>query len=152
MPDTQIVTYEFDRFRYPREQRLYGANNADQHLIGAYFDDTEETFHMGRRDGWTSYPANKDEKIVVSSPIRRPRRPENIRELWADFLESIKAKRSPVRDVEIGHRASAAALLGMVSCRAVRSVKWDGIQIVRDAEANMLLRRPYRAPWKYPSV
>jgi hypothetical protein len=33
-------------------------------------------------------------------------------------------------------------------------VRWDGEkeQIIGDAEANKLLSRPYRAPWKYPSA
>jgi predicted dehydrogenase len=151
-PDTQIVTYEFDTFRCIWEQRHYAGNNAEQHLIGAYFYGTEGTFHMGWRDGWTFYPAKKSEKVIHVDPQLNDPDGQNIRELWADFLESIKAKRRPVRDVEIGHRASAAALLGMVSWRAGRSIRWDGVQCIGDAEANKLLRRPYRAPWKYPSV
>jgi predicted dehydrogenase len=149
-PDTQIVTYEFDTFRCVWEQRHYGANNAEQHLIGAYFYGTEGTFHMGWRDGWTFYPAKKGEKPIHVEPQLNDPDGQNIKELWADFLQSIKAKRRPVRDVEIGHRASAAALLGMVSWRAGRSVSWDGARVVGDPEANKLLRRPYRAPWKYP--
>ena len=33
-----------------------------------------------------------------------------------------------------------------------RSVKWDGpnFKILDDPEANALLQRDYRAPWKYP--
>jgi predicted dehydrogenase len=149
-PDTQIVTYEFDTFRCVWEQRHYGANNAEHHLIGAYFYGTEGTFHMGWRDGWTFYPAKKGEKVIHVEPQLNDPDGQNIKELWADFLQSIRANRRPVRDVEIGHRASAAALLGMVSWRAGRSVKWNGISVVGDPEANKLLRRPYRAPWKYP--
>ena len=46
------------------------------------------------------------------------------------------------------------SLLGMLSMKLGRSVQWDGEkeQIVGDAEANKLLRRDYRAPWKYPSA
>lgn len=151
-PDTQIVTYEFDTFRCIWEHRHYAGNNAEQHGIGAYFYGTEGTFHMGWRDGWTFYPARKSEKTIHVDPQLNDPDGQNIKELWADFLESIKAKRRPVRDVEIGHRASAAALLGMVSWRAGRSIRWDGVQVVGDAEANKLLRRQYRAPWKYPSA
>jgi hypothetical protein len=33
-----------------------------------------------------------------------------------------------------------------------RSLTWDPVkhQVVGDAEANRLLRRPYRAPWVHP--
>jgi hypothetical protein len=40
----------------------------------------------------------------------------------------------------------------MMSYKLGRSLEWDGIkeQVVGDAEANKLLRREYRGPWKYP--
>jgi hypothetical protein len=46
------------------------------------------------------------------------------------------------------------SLLGMLSAKVGRSLQWDGDreQVVGDAEANKLLRREYRAPWKYPRV
>jgi len=77
---------------------------------------------------------------------------QNIKELWADFLGAIRSKRRAVRDIEIGYRATAAALLGMVSWRLGRSVQWDGKNCPGDAAANKLLRRAYRKPWEYPSV
>jgi len=44
-------------------------------------------------------------------------------------------------------------LLGMLSMKLGRSVQWDGAkeEIVGDAEASALLKRPYRAPWVYPT-
>ena len=149
-PDTQIVTYEFESFSATWEQRHYAANNAENHLIGAYFYGTNGTFHMGWRDGWTFYPVKKSENIIHVEPQLNDPDGQNIKELWADFLDAIKTKRRPVRDIEIGYRATNAALLGMVSMRLGRSVKWDGTQCPNDAEANKLLRRPYRAPWVYP--
>jgi predicted dehydrogenase len=149
-PDTQIVTYEFETFSAIWEQRHYAANNAEQHLIGAYFYGTEGTFHMGWRDGWTFYPAKKSEKIIHVEPKLNDPDGQNIKELWADFLDAIKYKRRAVRDIEIGYRATAAALLGMVSWRAGRSVKWDGAHCPNDPVAEKLLRRAYRKPWEYP--
>jgi len=42
----------------------------------------------------------------------------------------------------------------MLSLKLDRSVQWDGEKqiIVGDPEASKLLRREYRAPWKYPDV
>lgn len=149
-PDTQVVTYEFESFTATWEQRHYAGNNAEQHLIGAYFYGTEGTFHMGWRDGWTFYPAKKSEKPIHVEPQLNDPDGQNIKELWADFLAAIREKRKPVRDIEIGYRATNAALLGMVSWRLGRSIRWDGSQCPGDAAGNALLRRPYRAPWVYP--
>ncbi|MCA2963594.1 MAG: Gfo/Idh/MocA family protein [Acidobacteriota bacterium] len=149
-PDTQVVTYEFESFTATWEQRHYAGNNAEQHLIGAYFYGTEGTFHMGWRDGWTFYPAKKSEKPIHVEPQLNDPDGQNIKELWADFLTAIREKRKPVRDIEIGYRATNAALLGMVSWRLGRSIRWDGNQCPGDAAGNALLRRPYRAPWVYP--
>jgi len=149
-PDTQVVNYEFETFTATWEQRHYAGNEAEKHLIGAYFYGTEGTFHMGWRDGWTFYPAKKSGQTLHVEPKLNDPDGQNIKELWADFLEAIRLKRKPVRDIEIGHRATVTALLGMVSWRAGRSVAWDGVQCPGDAAANALLRRPYRAPWVYP--
>ncbi|HYO81867.1 MAG TPA: Gfo/Idh/MocA family oxidoreductase, partial [Bryobacteraceae bacterium] len=150
-PDTQIVTYDFDRFRCTWEHRHYAGQGPENHMIGAYFYGTNGVFHLGFRDGWTYYPTKKGDQVLHKDARLNDPDGQNIKELWADFLESIRTKRLPIRDIEIGYRATAASLLGMVSARLGRSVRWDGRQCVGDAEANKLLRREYRAPWQYPS-
>jgi hypothetical protein len=79
---------------------------------------------------------------------------QNIANLWADFLESIEKKRLSVCYIEIGHRSTNMALLGMLSMKAGRSVEWDGEKglIKNDPEANKLLQRAYRKGWEYPKV
>jgi hypothetical protein len=66
-------------------------------------------------------------------------------------MDSIEQKRRPICDIEGGHHATAAALLGMLSLKLGRSVKWDGKTIVGDDEAAALLKRQYRGPWAYPT-
>ncbi|MBK9170499.1 MAG: Gfo/Idh/MocA family oxidoreductase [Bryobacterales bacterium] len=153
-PDTQIATFGFEDFNVVWEHRTYAANNAEKTNIGCYFYGTEGTFHMGWLDGWTFYPADKKKPVVHEDPKLNQPDSQNIRELWADFLAAIQAKRRPACDIEIAHRSTNMSLLGMISLRTGRSIRWDGAkeQIVGDAEANKLLRRDYRAPWKYPSA
>ena len=150
-PDTQIVNFEFEKFSAIWEQRHYAGNESEKHLIGAYFYGTEGVFQMGWRDGWTFYPAKKSQNPVHVEPQLKTADGHNIEELWADFMSAIKNKRRPVRDIEIGHRATAAVLLGMVSAKLGRSVHWDGQQCPGDDAANRLLRRDYRRPWVYPA-
>jgi len=153
-PDTQVASFEFEGFTAVWEHRLFAGNEAERTNIGCYFYGTEGTFHMGWLDGWTFYPADKKKQILHEEPKLNQPDNQNIRELWADFLESIKAKRRPVCDIEVGHRSTNMALLGMLSYKLGRSVHWNGEKetIINDAEANRLLRRPYRAPWEYPKL
>jgi hypothetical protein len=46
------------------------------------------------------------------------------------------------------------SLLAMLSLKLGRSVEWNGEReaVVGDDAANKLLRREYRAPWKYPEA
>jgi predicted dehydrogenase len=117
-----------------------------------HFYGTEGTFHLGWRDGWTFYP--RDEKKPTAhedATFSGEQNSENIKELWRDFLDAIEQKRRPACDIESGHHATAAALLGMLSLKLGRSVRWDGETIVGDDEAAGLMKRPYRAPWEYPT-
>jgi predicted dehydrogenase len=151
-PDTQIATFEFETFRAVWEHRQYAGNEAEKHNIGAYFYGTAGTFHMGWQDGWTFYPSKKGEPVVHEDSKLNGKDHENIRELWADFMEAIDKKRRPVCDIEVGHRSTNMSLLGVLSMKLGRSVRWNGETdtVVGDEEANGLLARTYRAPWVYP--
>ena len=48
--------------------------------------------------------------------------------------------------------SAAACILANISLQVGRSLTWDHAKgvVVNDAEANRLLRRPYRAPWVHP--
>ena len=153
-PDTQAATFEFENFTATWEHRRYAGNSAEKSAIGCYFYGDKGTFHMGWRDGWTFYPADgKGAAVHQDAELQEPDG-HNIKLLWADFMASIADGRRPTCDIEIGHRATTAALLGMLSLKLGRSVEWDahGQRIAGDDEANKLLRREYRSPWAYPEV
>jgi predicted dehydrogenase len=151
-PDTQNVIFEFESFTATWEHRQYAANQAEKTNIGCYFYGTEGTFHMGWLDGWTFYPANKNQPVIHEAPKLNKPDDQNIRELWADFMQAITAKRKPVCDIEIGQRSTNMSLLGMLSWRLGRSIVWDGDKqlITGDDAANKLLQRAYRGQWQYP--
>jgi len=152
-PDTQVVNFEFESFTAVWEHRKFAANNAEKHHVGCYFYGTEGTLHLGWRDGWTFYPSNASKPTIHEEPTLHDPDQQNIRELWADFLACIESGERPVCDIEIGHRSTNMSLLGMLSMKLGRSVRWDGRRevIVGDEQANKLLSREYRAPWQYPA-
>jgi hypothetical protein len=68
-----------------------------------------------------------------------------------DFLEARATGRRPVADIAEGHVSSAACILANLSMRLGRSLDLDAAgNVVDDDEANRLLAREYRAPWKHP--
>ncbi|MGE9268328.1 MAG: gfo/Idh/MocA family oxidoreductase, partial [Verrucomicrobiales bacterium] len=114
-----------------------------------YFYGTKGILHLGWTDGWTFYPQNKGgSKIHVKPTLHEPDA-QNIRELWADFLDAIETGRRPVCDIEIAHRSTNMSLLAMMSYKLGRSIAWDGEkeECPGDAEANALLGREYRGDW-----
>ncbi len=157
-PDTQVAAFEFESFTATWEHRQYAGNMAEkthpQQAVGCYFYRTNGTFHMGWLDGWTFYPSNPKKAAIHQDPELHEPDAQNIRELFADFLACIKSGKRPVCDIEIGHRSTNMSLLAMLSLKLGRSIRWDGDkQVIRgDPEANKLLRRDYRQPWKYPEV
>ncbi|MCU0245092.1 MAG: Gfo/Idh/MocA family oxidoreductase [Bryobacter sp.] len=151
-PDTQVATFEFESFTCTWEHRTYAGNNAEKAPLGAYFYGTEGTLHLGWRDGWTFYPANAKNPPLHQDPKLNDPDQQNIKELFANFLASIRTGARPVSDIELGHRSTNMSLLAMISARTGRSLNWDGAkeEILGDPAATKLLTRNYRAPWKYP--
>jgi predicted dehydrogenase len=154
-PDHQVAVFEFDDFTVSWEHRQFGGNNAEKgETVGCYFYGTEGTFHMGWQKGAVFYPSNANKEPVRFEPQLGKPDDQNIKELWADFIESIEARRRPVSDIEEIYHSTNVALLGMLSMKLGRSVHWDGQKEVclDDPEANKLLRRTYRGEWKYPET
>jgi hypothetical protein len=69
-----------------------------------------------------------------------------------NFLECVETRKLPVADIEQGYMSATACILANLSMRLGRSLQWDHANgvVVGDAEANQLLRRPYRSPWQHP--
>ena len=67
-----------------------------------------------------------------------------------DFLKCVKSRQDPYFPVEIGHRVSTVCHLANLSIKLGRKLKWDpqSEYFTNDAEANALLSRPMRSPWK----
>tara|TARA_R110002073_G_scaffold11898_1_gene53563 strand:- start:2772 stop:4094 length:1323 start_codon:yes stop_codon:yes gene_type:complete len=153
-PDSQIATYQFDDFTAIWEHRQFGGPGPEKSTVGCNFYGSKGTFHMGWRDGWTFYPDDARKPVVHEDHQLQEPDGHNLKLLWADFLQSIESGRRPTADIEIGHQATTLSLLGMLSLKLGRSVRWDGDaeRIIGDDEANGLLKRKYRAPWTYPEI
>jgi len=68
-----------------------------------------------------------------------------------NFFDCIKSRKLPAADIEQGHRSTTSVLLAGIALKLGRKLIWDGRQerFVRDEQANRLLTRSYRPPWRF---
>ena len=71
-----------------------------------------------------------------------------------DLLSAIASRGRPVADIEEGHISTASCIVANISAKLGRTMVWDSTKqkVVGDEEANRLLARQYRGPWKHPGV
>jgi hypothetical protein len=70
--------------------------------------------------------------------------------IYGDFIECVKTRERPFRDIELAVNSVAVSHLGTIAYRLQRSLKWDAAaqQFSDDAEANRYLDRARREPWQ----
>ena len=69
---------------------------------------------------------------------------------YTDWLKCIRTRSRPICDAEIGCRSATVCHLGNIAYQIGRPLKWDPQRelFVNDAEANRMLDRPMRSPWR----
>lgn len=67
-----------------------------------------------------------------------------------DFLDAVRTRGEVIAPVEVGHRSGSICHLINIALLTGRKLKWDlaGERIVGDEEANRMLSRPMRSPWR----
>jgi predicted dehydrogenase len=153
-PDTQQTLWEYDGYSMIWEH----ATAVGQ---GPYMRDHGVAFHGNNgvlvvdRGGWEVYPetetAGGKKKYRYAGEPRRGSGGVDYHQLHVkNFLECVDTRERPRSDVEIGHNSMIACHLGNIAFRAKRRVQWDveGEKVVGDAEAQALVTKPYRAPWR----
>ncbi len=70
--------------------------------------------------------------------------------IYGDFIECVKTRERPFRDIELAVNTMVVPLTGTVAYSLERSLKWDRAsqQFVGDEEANRMLDRARREPWQ----
>jgi predicted dehydrogenase len=71
-----------------------------------------------------------------------------------NFIECVRSRQDPICTAEVGHRSVSVCHLGNISLRlGGRRLEWDPAaeKFRGDAEAQAMVNRPMRAPWKLPT-
>jgi len=69
---------------------------------------------------------------------------------YKNFLDSIRTRKKPICDVEIGHRSATVCSLGNIVYQLGRTLEWDPVseQFQNDAVANRLRSKQYREDYR----
>ena len=110
-----------------------------------------------------SYPAGPSaERVIFGAPAARRAEPlpaAATRLGTADnqignFLDCVRSRRQPVCHVGVGHHSANVCHIGNIAIRTNQRLRWDPEQerFVGHAEANQMLSRPMRGPWRLEPV
>jgi predicted dehydrogenase len=163
--DTQTATFDFGDLPVVWTHRTYGDPPDPKYPWGATIYGDKGTLKASvmswdfipRGEGGTplhedvtyefeQFPEDRTEK-----DLERHVAPA-IRGHMKNLLECIQSGARPVADIEQGHISTTACILANHSMKLGRSLTWDNTagRIANDDEANTLLARPYRTPYRHP--
>jgi predicted dehydrogenase len=165
--DDQTAMFEFDNLTVVWKHRRFGAPPDPNYSWGATLYGDKATLKAGVM-GYDYIPMGKGATVVhkdvayeleqypedkTEARLERHVAPA-IRGHMKDLLANIATRGRPVADIEEGFISSACCVLANLSMKLGRTLAWDKRKgmVVGDAEANRLLRRPYRSPWIHPEA
>jgi predicted dehydrogenase len=162
-PDTQLATFDFDNLKVVWQHRSWGQPNDPNYPWGAtiygdkgmlkasvfsydFIPVEGASIHRDVTYELDQYPEDRTE-----ADLERHVAPA-VRHHFQDLLSAIGSRGRPVADIEEGHISTASCILANISAKLGRAIAWDSAahRVVGDDEANRLLARRYRAPWKHP--
>ena len=163
--DTQVATFEYPDFNVVWQHRTWGTAPDPDYPWAIFIHGEKGTLKAStmRAD---FIPDEKGEKIHKDVVYEKEQFPEDVTEKgielnaapatrlhMKDFLAAVEKRSKPVADIQEGHTSTASCILANVSMAlGGRPLVYDPAkrQVVGDAEATKLLRRPWRAGYKHP--
>jgi predicted dehydrogenase len=151
-PDTLIATFQYPGFVCTYENRTTNGNAINGKGGAILFHGTEGTLLIDRQ-GFEITPEKRgsgDAAVDRMSALTVENSNQHHLDHMRDFLECVKSRKTPVSDIEIGHRSTTTALLGNIAYRTGRRIEWDAVQkrIVGDRDAQRHVMREYRRGYK----
>jgi predicted dehydrogenase len=126
--------------KHPRQKNGHGH--------GVMFLGAEGWVHVDRR-AMDAQPAALLETKLGSNDVRLFKSDNHA----TNFIDAVKGRTQPAAPIDIAVRTDTLCHLQLIAAKLGRKLRWDPEkeQFLNDAEANGLLDRPMRAPWKLPA-
>jgi len=169
-PDILTVTYEYDGFIVTYEgsningygmggrtpgHRYYNSRGEWDQPNGIAFYGTQATI-FAERIGWEIFPEPETPSRKLPPAVKRMW--ENVDEPTKlhtiNFVESVRARKPPNADIEIGHRGTSVALLGNIAMKTGKKLHWDAAKedFIGAPDASAMLTRALRKPWDWIKI
>ena len=128
-----------------------GGARKEQRSHAKCFFGTEGSMILDR-SGYTITPdiGKKGKEETVSNVFTKNVHIESLKAHAEVFLDCIRTRKKSPADVETGHHSTNPGHLMNIAWKVGRQISWDGEkeQVIGDEEANSLVTKRYRAPWK----
>jgi predicted dehydrogenase len=180
-PDFLTVTYEYDNFIATYEgsninshgmggrtpgHRYYNSRGEWDQPNGIAFYGTDATI-FAERIGWEIFPEpaggmGRRRGAAEEGSAPSATRATKVKRMWENveeptrlhtinFVESVRSRKAPHADIEIGHRSTSMALLGNIAMRTGKKLKWDAKKedFLGAADASAMLTRSLRKPYDW---
>jgi predicted dehydrogenase len=151
-PDTLLASFQYPGFICTYENRSANAGALNGKGNGMLFHGTDATMFLDRQ-GFEIVPEKRktgDTTVERTEAMKVESSNSHAQDHLLDFIDCVKTRRTPIADIEIGHRSTTTALLGTIAYRTGRRIQWDAARerIIGDKDAERYLMREYRRPWK----
>ncbi|MDB6052613.1 MAG: putative dehydrogenase [Verrucomicrobiales bacterium] len=163
--DTQEATFDYGDVKIVWTHRTWGDSVDPKYPWGATFYGDKGTLkasvngydfipsrgtpvHKDVKMELEEYPEDKTEKDLEKHVAPA------IRGHMKDLLAAIAQRSKPVADIEQGYISTATSIMANLSMKlGGRTLAWEQEKqkVINDPEADRLMRRPYRAPYKHPA-
>jgi predicted dehydrogenase len=172
IPDMQNAIFDYGDLQITWQHRHFGANPDPKYWWGANFYGEKATLkasvfmfdyipldggspiHREWNDPKAKYPVDSDKypEDKTEKGIEYHVAPA-IREHMKDLLQCTASRGRPRADIAAGSMSTSMCVLANLSLQLKRTLAWDEAKgrVMGDDEANQLLARPYRAPWRHPT-
>ncbi len=166
--DTQIATFEYDKFNALWQHRTWGTPPDPDYPWAIFIYGDKGTLKASTMRADFIPQGGNAKPIHFDCIYEREKYPEDVNEKrielnaapatrlhMLDFLKAIEKRSKPVADIEEGHISTASCILANLSMKlGGRPLIYDPKQrvVVGDEQATKLLSRPYRKPWQHPGV
>ncbi len=164
--DTQVAMFEFENLTAVWTHRTWGTTPDRDFPWGAILYGDKGTLKLSVQR-YEFIPSGSGSPVRQEVTMELDRYPEDatekslekhvapaIRAHMRDWLQAVASRGKPVADVEQGHISSASCILANLADELNRTLAWEPQthRITSDEEANSMLARKYRDPWRHPAA